>query len=240
MVGPYIEEQFNANLLQATFKLQCDLKDERERCAELQRKYDLLLGEMERSRDLFSKKRQEWQSIREALSSKRKLKLLLDALQADQVCRVDQSVEVDLMSCARDSQETIPEAMGELAHLLDDSNEGQIGEQKKMVVEGEEEEKDKTENDSLLGSQIDFDFERNVGKADIVLCSKSTSSVSPPPPVTDDGNYARKRTTVEYSEPLRKKAARMQAHATDCPCCSRVFLARIVIHIYLMSIMITV
>lgn len=214
-----VEKRLEKALNARTVHLVSELEELQKAYLELNKKYASLQVEMQCSRQAFEKKKQEWPAIKDKLSQKERLYNLLNSLESgaseetpgrklagtlaqyslsEERSAEDPLTQNDLLSDKPDeaSCQVSPKESDPLELLLDmASNEGSQCSPQRLQPSTT-----KTNHDSPVHRDREADG-----------FSSENISVTP-----------KKRTSILNTESLRSKSVRKQAHAKDCPCCTRV------------------
>ncbi|PJF16912.1 hypothetical protein PSACC_03247, partial [Paramicrosporidium saccamoebae] len=168
-----------------------ELNDWKERYAVLQTKHEALQHEMLRSQQAFEKKCREWQVIKDTLSQKERLKALLSTIE-DAPLKIQGSLHPSSTPIKRDPLDT---------------DNGQSSE----------------DPINFLGDVISTWHEDAVSDLDNTqTASVAVTRKAITPMVTTPTAIAPlKRQSPKFSEAMRSKSERKQAHARDCPCCTK-------------------
>ena len=152
---------------------------------------------MERSRQTFERKSQEWKALRDLLTPKHRLKKLLESLET-------QEAGGDPPSSQMTTLESLVEAEGVAEGMASNTQlQEQIPPQNKILD---------------LATVMEEISDSNLSDLEDV-----TSTFLPPPhPPKDLHEDSKRRESPRFVETLRKKSARKDSHAKDCPCCSKV------------------
>lgn len=215
-----VEKRLERALNARTSDLLTELEEVQRAYLELNKEYASLQVEMQRSRQVFEKKKEEWRAIKEALSHKEHLCNLLSSLESgaseetpgrklagtlaqyslsEEKSIEDPLTQNDLLSDTLDGKsfQLSPKESDPLELLLD------------MASHGENHYSPQRVHPSIVkvcNDSPDYKDRKTDG-----LSSENTS-------VT-----LKKRTSILNAESLRSKSVRKQAHAKDCPCCTRVW-----------------
>lgn len=182
-IQPFIEERANFLADNRLAQFEKELVESRHQYRILSEKYENLKKEMTRSREAFEKKRQQWQSIKLAVSQKDRLRTLFSSIEP-----VEEEV-------ASESSDDLPAKIEPFPATVEP-----------LVQENE------TDPLNLLIDELSATTSNQT-----TVQQSQLSIVDVPPQISDS-----KRASPKFNEVMRSKNARRQAHASDCPCCTKV------------------
>jgi hypothetical protein len=197
-----VERRVQIGRAEKATNLQSELDSVREKYRQLSQKYDILTEEMQRSRQLFEKKCQEWDVIKETLSKKERLKSLLATLESSNSGTEAASSEQRGSSIGNVNSKSEMLDLSErdfrevLSAVEADSRSDPLG----LLLDG-------------LGASL---TQGSILPLDETVASETFPQVQGSPGVTA------KRPGAPYAEPMRNRVERRNAHAKDCPCCTKV------------------
>ena len=206
LVEPLIEAEVDRR---SNMRIQ-DLSNKLESCqsqyAMLLKNYEALQLEMERSRQLFEKKKAEWRHIKDMLSQKKRPRTIFSSAEEHTVCDNDQ-------------KKIEPESVSETNFTLCEPElELQMMEETQSI-------------DAVLGATLDplavlaaaLGDKDNNGDDSGDACDPGVLPTHVQTIMAQHSADSSKRDSFKKLQgALRNKSARKQAHAKDCSCCSKV------------------